>query len=92
MLMGSAFLGGAVPIRLYTLHIMDLAHAFGFNAKTYVLTAIATESLHFLDAIDSSGNPYVYLIVGYSKTKLDCQKPFETLLERALLDDGTTQK
>ncbi|XP_026560780.1 mas-related G-protein coupled receptor member H-like [Pseudonaja textilis] len=219
----------AVPISLYTLHLMDLAHAFGFNAKTYVLTAIAAEryvmiffpawyqlrrpkhfseivsvifwglsgllaitlhytcnleidtslqeankhceptkmarviinlliflpimvfstcliftrmlpasqeaplrrlditivatvllfllfaasvriieiiarwvpkihipilflSLHFLDAIDSSGNPYVYLIVGYSKTKLDCQKPFETLLERALLDDGTTQE
>ncbi|XP_026531083.1 mas-related G-protein coupled receptor member H-like [Notechis scutatus] len=219
----------AVPISLYTLHLMDLAHAFGFNAKTYVLTAIAAEryvmiffpawyrlrrpahfseivsvifwglsgllaitlhytcnleidtslqeanqhceptkmarviinlliflpimvfstyliftrmlpasqeaplrrlditivatvllfllfaasvriieiiarwvpkihipilflSLHFLDAIDSSGNPYVYLIVGYSKTKLDCRNSFETLLERALLDDGTTQE
>uniref|UniRef100_A0A670XY08 G-protein coupled receptors family 1 profile domain-containing protein n=1 Tax=Pseudonaja textilis TaxID=8673 RepID=A0A670XY08_PSETE len=32
-----------VPISLYTLHLMDLAHAFGFNAKTYVLTAIAAE-------------------------------------------------
>lgn len=49
-------------------------------------------TLHFLDAIDSSGNPYVYLIVGYSKTKLDSEKPFQTLLERALLDDGTTQE
>ncbi|KAM3851062.1 proto-oncogene Mas [Vipera latastei] len=47
--------------------------------------------LHFLDAIDSSGNPYVYLIVGYLKTKTDCEKPFQTLLERALLDDGTTE-
>ncbi|KAK9411713.1 hypothetical protein NXF25_002888 [Crotalus adamanteus] len=47
--------------------------------------------LHFLDAIDSSGNPYVYLIVGYSKTKTDCEKPLQTLLERALLDDGTTE-
>ncbi|KAM6459272.1 proto-oncogene Mas-like [Liasis olivaceus] len=46
---------------------------------------------HFLDAIDSSGNPYVYLIVGYSKTKIDSEKPFQTLLERALLDDGTTE-
>ncbi|XP_070596310.1 mas-related G-protein coupled receptor member H-like [Erythrolamprus reginae] len=49
-------------------------------------------SLHFLDAIDSSGNPYVYLIVGYSKTKLDPEKPLQTLLERALLDDGTTHE
>ncbi|XP_015682785.1 mas-related G-protein coupled receptor member H-like [Protobothrops mucrosquamatus] len=47
--------------------------------------------LHFLDAIDSSGNPYVYLIVGYSKTPTDCEKPLQTLLERALLDDGTTE-
>lgn len=47
--------------------------------------------LHFLDAIDSSGNPYVYLIVGYSKTKTGCEKLFQTLLERALLDDGTTE-
>ncbi|XP_034284422.1 mas-related G-protein coupled receptor member H-like [Pantherophis guttatus] len=49
-------------------------------------------TLHFLDAIDSSGNPYLYLIVGYSKTKLDSEKPFQTLLERSLLDDGTTQE
>ncbi|XP_063146609.1 mas-related G-protein coupled receptor member H-like [Candoia aspera] len=33
----------AVPISLYYLYIMELAHAFGFNAKTYVLTAITAE-------------------------------------------------
>ncbi|KAH0622426.1 hypothetical protein JD844_024726 [Phrynosoma platyrhinos] len=33
----------AVPISLFYLHIMELAHAFGFNASTYILTAISAE-------------------------------------------------
>ncbi|XP_062981498.1 proto-oncogene Mas-like [Elgaria multicarinata webbii] len=43
---------------------------------------------HFLDAIDSSGTPFIYFIVGYSKTALVGNQPIKTFLERALLDEG----
>ncbi|KAJ7342165.1 hypothetical protein JRQ81_009312 [Phrynocephalus forsythii] len=43
---------------------------------------------HFLDAIDSSGNPFIYLIVGYTKKETEVGSPLQTFLERALLDEG----
>ncbi|XP_042333787.1 uncharacterized protein LOC121936044 [Sceloporus undulatus] len=33
----------AVPVSLFYLHIVELTHAFGFNASTYILTAISAE-------------------------------------------------
>ncbi|XP_061482351.1 proto-oncogene Mas-like [Rhineura floridana] len=44
--------------------------------------------LHFLDSIDSSANPFVYLFVGYTKEKVAGENAIQTYLERALLDDG----
>ncbi|XP_034966458.1 proto-oncogene Mas-like [Zootoca vivipara] len=45
--------------------------------------------LHFLDSIDSSGNPFVYLFVGYTTKGEAGDKPLQTYLERAFLDEGT---
>nr|XP_020664866.1 mas-related G-protein coupled receptor member B2-like isoform X5 [Pogona vitticeps] len=45
---------------------------------------------HFLDAIDSSGNPFMYLIVGYTRKEMDNDSVLQTFLERALLDEGDT--
>ncbi|XP_020664831.3 mas-related G-protein coupled receptor member H [Pogona vitticeps] len=45
---------------------------------------------HFLDAIDSSGNPFIYLIVGYTRKEMDNDSVLQTFLERALLDEGDT--
>uniref|UniRef100_A0A8D2LVD4 G-protein coupled receptors family 1 profile domain-containing protein n=1 Tax=Varanus komodoensis TaxID=61221 RepID=A0A8D2LVD4_VARKO len=42
---------------------------------------------HFLDAIDSSGTPFIYFFVGYSK-EMDSDNPIKTCVERALLDEG----
>ncbi|XP_008122011.2 mas-related G-protein coupled receptor member H [Anolis carolinensis] len=42
---------------------------------------------HFLDAIDSSGNPFIYFCVGYTKNQVDSGSPTQTFLQRAFLDD-----
>uniref|UniRef100_A0A803U0Y1 G-protein coupled receptors family 1 profile domain-containing protein n=1 Tax=Anolis carolinensis TaxID=28377 RepID=A0A803U0Y1_ANOCA len=195
-----------VPMNLFSLHIMELAHGFGFNASTYILTAISAERFlmafsptwyklnrpthlseimcallwslsclvtvtlyfasivnllvflpimvlstllllvrmlntpqgsapekiditivatvllfllfaasvriidiivhwvpqihisvvflifHFLDAIDSSGNPFIYFCVGYTKNQVDSGSPTQTFLQRAFLDDENSKK
>nr|XP_060611059.1 mas-related G-protein coupled receptor member H-like [Anolis sagrei ordinatus] len=42
---------------------------------------------HFLDAIDSSGNPFIYFWVGYTKNQVDSGRSIQMFLQRAFLDD-----